>query len=453
MDKKIAAVYLTEGANDEGNARCLYASAGHKFHFSKVYGWQFWNGAFWQRESADQELDLAITTMLKARAKLAIDADREAIAKAAIPSARHVRECRAMFDELVPVDVSDFDNDPATVNAANGEIDLRSGDCRPHSSSQMYTYAFPAEYDPGADTSEWLAFLRDVVGGGEEMVRYLQTAVGYSLTGHTSEECFFYVNGPPRSGKGTFTETILTMTGQPFSVETDFATFTATRRPGDQNFDLAPLKPARIVFASESNAHEWLNSGKLKRMTGGNMITCAFKFGDQFSYWPRYKIWLVSNWAMQSDVEDDAVWGRARVINFPISRLGHEDKMLKRRMKRPENLKAVLKWAVEGAMRWFDEELKTPDYVAEHTEAARSAVDFVQGWLDECTNTLPGEWTANSVLYLSYSNWCKANGVTPKQQRGLGNALKTKGFQVGVLKRQGEDVSRGVQNLVLLHAA
>lgn len=446
-DKNLAGTYLMEGAHDEGNARCLLATVGDRFRYSSVYGWLHHNGRCWQREGADQELDLSIATMLKQRAKLAIDADREAIAKAAIPSARHLKACRELFDELVPALHTDFDNDPDTVNAANGEINLRTGAFTPHTPTQMYTYAFNAAWDAHADMSEWEDFITDVVGGGADMVRYLQKALGYSFTGYTSEECFLYLWGPPRSGKGTLTETILTLAGQPFAVETDFATFTAKRQPGDQNFDLAPLKPARVVFASESNANEWLNAAKLKRMTGGNMITCSFKYGDQFSYWPRYKIWLISNNTMQSDVDDDAIWGRARVLQFPISHLGTEDKALKRRMRSPANLSAVLRWIVEGARLWFDEGLRTPDYVIEHTQAARASVDYVQSWLDECTSMEPDAWTSNADLYKSYLGWCKNNGVTPKQQRGLSNALRAKSYPVGVQRKISGENSKGVQGL------
>jgi len=438
---------LTEGAHDEGNARCVLAAVGDKYKYSSVYGWMAYNGTHWQRRSAEQSLDLDIATVLKERAKLAIDADREAIVKAATPTARHIKSCRDLFDELVPADPDDFDSEPDMVNAANGEVNLRTGAFTPHAAAQMYTYAFNAHYNPNADMSEWESFLADTVGGGPEMVTYLQKALGYSFTGHTSEEVFFYVSGPPRSGKGTVTETILSLTGQPFAIETDFATFTAKRQPGDQNFDLAPLKPARVVFASESNTHEWLNAGKLKRMTGGNMITCAFKFGDQFSYWPKYKIWLTSNNAMQSDVDDDAIWGRARVMQFPVGHLGSEDKALKLRMRRPDNLSAVLRWIVEGARKWYADGLTAPDYVTEHTNAARSSVDFVQMWLDECTSKVEGEWISNAALYKSYAAWCKDNGVTPKQQRGLSNALKAKGFEVGSFGRTDSTVQKGVTGI------
>jgi len=44
---------------------------------------------------------------------------------------------------------------------------------------------------------------------------FFQMAVGYSLTGYTREEKFFHIPGSPRSGKGTVTEVLTTLLGEP----------------------------------------------------------------------------------------------------------------------------------------------------------------------------------------------------------------------------------------------
>lgn len=431
---------------------CAYAAFGREFLYCEAYGWMYWTGTHWSRELAEQRLDLAITAMLKQRCKLAIDNGKEAIIKAAIPSARHIQSCRTLFDERVPASVDEFDADPDTINVANGVLNLRTGMLAPHDPKQRFTYCMNTPYDPAADYSQWTAFLAATVQGGTAILAYLQMAVGYSLTGYTSEECLWYIHGPARSGKGTFAETIMTLTGQPFSIETDFGTFTAQRAAGDQGFDLAPLKPARIVFASESNSAEWLNSGKVKRITGGNMISCSFKHRDQFTYRPRFKLWLTSNHPVKADVDDDAIWGRVKALQFPNGHLGEEDKSLKQKMKSPDNLRGVLRWAVEGAMAWFQSErgLVTPDEIKAITSRSRQQVDFVQSWLDENCVPVADGWVGNSDLYANYLAWCKANGVAPKQQRGLSMALQSKGYEVGVQKKIGDKNQKGVGGLGLI---
>jgi putative DNA primase/helicase len=192
------------------------------------------------------------------------------------------------------------------------------------------------EYDASADCSLWLDFLRQVVTeDAPEVITFLQEAVGYALTGHTKEEKLLYLHGPTRSGKGTFTETLLVLFGHSLSSEVDFNTFTRDRSTDANNFDLAPLKPARLVVASESSQYERLNEAKVKQLTGGNYIRCAFKYGSHFTYRPQAKIVLVSNHEIKADPIDDALWGRIVRVEFPYSYLGREDTDAERALEVP----------------------------------------------------------------------------------------------------------------------
>ncbi len=86
----------------------------------------------------------------------------------------------------------------------------------PHHPAQRFTCCVPVGVGNEEDAKPWGAFLPDVLGS-KEMVDYLQMAVGYSLTGHTREEKIFYVYGPSRSGKGTFTEVLLALLLHPLA--------------------------------------------------------------------------------------------------------------------------------------------------------------------------------------------------------------------------------------------
>ena len=334
-------------------------------------------------------------------------------------------------------------------------LNLATGQLTPHDPAQRYTYCVPVEYDPSADQRMWREFLVDVVGSGPEVIEYLQMAIGYTLTGYTREECLFYVFGPTRSGKGTMTETLLALLPKPVALEVDFTTFTAARDHDTQNFDLAPLKPARVLFASESNRYQALNSSKVKSLTGGNEVRCAFKHRDHFSYRPQYKMWLVSNHPVNADVDDDALWYRVKVIEFPTSFADREDTSLKLRMKHPDNLCGVLAWAVEGAIKWFalgSHGLgpKTPDAVTVTTRQHRSDLDYVQAWLDECCSIDPAHWSANEDVYRSYRLWCTDNGVEAKKIRMFMLSLKAKGFIVSVQRKLNSINRRGIVGLRII---
>lgn len=446
---------LDQSADDEGNAQSLHLLFGHEFVYCEAYGYLHWTGTHWHIDGAEASLERAAVYTLKQRRVLAARAGHDHLARASIPNARKVKDCLFLFRSLVTVSVDEFDRESDTLNCANGVLDLSTGQLTSHDPAQRYTYCVPVEYDPAADQVLWREFLQDVVGGGLEVIEYLQMAIGYSLTGYTREECLFYIFGPTRSGKGTLTETFLALLPKPVALEVDFTTFTAARDHDTQNFDLAPLKPSRVLFASESNKYQTLNSGKIKSLTGGNEVRCAFKHRDHFSYRPQYKMWLVSNHPVNADVDDDALWYRVKVIEFPTSFADREDTSLKLRMKHPDNLRAVLAWSVEGAIKWFslgNHGLgpKTPAAVTATTRQHRSDLDYVQAWLDECCEVDPAHWSSNEDVYRCYRLWCTDNGVEAKKIRAFILSLKAKGFIVADVRRINSVTKRGVVGLRLL---
>jgi len=431
---------LQESEDDEGHAQCVFMLHGAEYRHCDAYGWMHYNGKYWQMDSAEAQLDRAVVRTLKERRSLAAEAGREKLVRIARPTASNVRNTKYLFRSLVITDVNIFDRDPDRINCQNGVLDLRTGDLEPHKPEQFFTYCLPIEYNPQADPTSWVDLLLQWTNGDRAVVDYLQTAIGYSLTGHTWEECLFYLYGPPRSGKGTFTETLLAMLGKkPLATEVDFASFTAARENDSQNFDLAPLKPCRFVVASESSKYRTLNAAKVKALTGGNDIMCAFKHKDHFTYRPEFKIWLSSNWPVNADVDDDALWYRVHVICFPNSYVDREDKRLKARCKGRQNLEAVLAWAIKGAIRWYNQDsqgLQVPKQIKAATEQHRIDLDYVGQWLEECIEQTgnPNHFVANAAIYLSYQNWCKENGVEPKRKRSLSMELDRKGLQTQQIK-------------------
>jgi putative DNA primase/helicase len=440
-------------ATDEGNADAFRSIYGQDFINCNESGWLAWNGKFWDADLADALIDEKVTEILRRRRVAAVQINKETVIKTSVPNRSRINSCLESLEKRLKVNIKDFDNKPDLLNCNNGYVDLKTGKLYPHDKSQRFTYAIRADYNPQADYSVWADFLSQVIGGGNAVIDYLKKAIGYSLTGYTSEECLFYCYGPTRSGKGTFTEALLQLLGDPISAEIDFNTFTAPRDSDNSNFDLAQLKPSRILFASESTRYRSLNAAKIKALTGGNQVRCCFKHKNFFSYRPAYSIWLTSNWPVNGDVDDDALWGRIRVIEFPNSFLGKEDKSLKTRIKDPKTLEGILAWAVEGAREWYKAGiggLKAPEEIKKVTTSQRNEADFVQMWLDECTELDEASWESNSIIMESYQKWCTQNGIEAKHMRSLSLTFKQKGLTVNVLNRRGAQVSKGVQGFKIL---
>lgn len=416
--------------------------------YSESLGWLHYTGTHWTAEAAEAAVDRAVVSTLIRRIEAASqsgDLDQyDKLRKFCLPNKSRVEGAKHLLSSLVHVLPAEFDCEPDLLNCRNGVLDLRSGELSPHSPMQRFMHCTTVDYKPAADQSVWLRWLSETVSD-TSTAAWLQMAVGYSLTGHTREEVLIYLFGPPRSGKGVFTETLLALLGSPLAKEINFSTFTAQRAGDSQNFDLAPLKPCRLVAASESNAYERFNEAKVKSLTGGNEVYCAFKHKTHFNYKPQFKVWLSSNQPVNADPDDDAVWGRVRLIEFPNSHLGTEDKLLKARLRTTAVLEGVLAWAVQGAMRWnaLDSRgLGEPASSLALKQVQREVLDAIGMWIDERCSIGHQFFTAAGDLYANYEQWCRSNGVECKRQKGFTMALQRKGYRYD-RQRVGEKIVRG----------
>lgn len=439
-------------ADDAGNGDAMEALFGREFLYVAERGWMRYTGSYWSLDLDSASITSCVVEMLRKRRHAAVDAQAEGLISCCKANASRINGAIFCFRSMVTISINEFDEDPDVINCQNGVVDLRTGAITPHSRHQRFTYCLDIPYNPQGSRDLWLEYLQGVVGGGQEVLSYLQKAVGYSLTGHTREEILFYLYGPSRSGKGTIAETLMRLIPSPISKMVDFNSFTAKRDGDTSNFDLAPLKPSRMIFASESTKGQALNPAKIKQLTGGDHVSCCFKHKDFFTYRPQFKVWMLSNHPVNGDPEDDALWGRVRVIEFPNSFLGKEDKTLKARLKEPAALEGVLSWAVEGAREWYAlgcEGLTTPDSVKASTAQHRADLDYVQQWLDECTSASQDSWEANERIIASYTAWCEANNAHAKGPKALAQSLQAKGFATGTQKWCEGKNKKGVRGISL----
>ena len=445
---------LVVGPYDEnGHARCAARYLKPQLRYTRTHGWLSWDGVRWITHS-DTEAQRLVIEFLERRRAAGQEAKVDKLAALNI-SSNLVGNVMKLLRSYLGDDIERYDSRPHLLNCRNGIVNLRTGELIPHDPEYRMLHLADVDYNPKALEKDhwaaWKAFLDENV---QEGVSYLQLVTGYSLTGETREEVLFYFYGPSRSGKGTFTEAMLKILPSPLGFETDFNTFTRDRSNDSNNFDLAVLRPARLVIASESERTDWLNPAKVKVLTGGNLIFCSFKRKDHFSYKPRYKIWLVSNHPATADPDDDAIWGRIRLVSFPITHLGREDRTLKRRLHKPEALQALFAWAVRGAMRWYQLEggIPAPKEMEALRAEFRKRADIVGQWIDDCCAEDDTYMVQGRKLYKSYQAYCKECGYRALSYRKFHESITRRGFKatrkenmrfISGLRLRGDDTSFG----------
>ena len=118
---------------------------------------------------------------------------------------------------------------------------------------------------PNADCPQFKAFLNQIFADDQSVSSFVQRAVGYSLGGYASEQCFLLLVGKGSNGKSTFLNTLQNVFGD-YAATTPAQTLMVDRYGNQQTNDLAKLVGIRFVAATETEKGQRLAESKIKRM-------------------------------------------------------------------------------------------------------------------------------------------------------------------------------------------
>ena len=334
---------------------------------------------------------------------------------------------------VYPVRMSLFDSNHFLFNCQNGTLDMDTLEFRPHNPRDFITKISPVVYDPEAKCDRWIRFVDEVMMGRAAVGRYLQKAVGYSLTGDTSLECLFIMYGPTtRNGKTTTIDTILKLMGEyGRSAKPDMlaSNFRGASNNGPSE-DVARLAGARFVGISEMEQKLTINASLTKQLTGNNKITARFLHENSFEFHLQAKIFIDTNHL--PNVNDQTLFESGRIKIIPFNRHFEEneqDKTLKTTLTDDTALSGILNWAVEGYRLYKLEGLEEPDEVNQATAQYRQDSDrfsqFADAWLEEGTdeNHQPFEVPIKAA-YRVYSRWCDDMNYRPENYKNFRAAME-----------------------------
>jgi putative DNA primase/helicase len=398
--------------------------------------WLFYNGAVWQVDNSDkiayQMAEETVRSIYAEASECEDKKDREAIADYAKKSESEAK-IRAMLKLAKPplsISIDELDRKPWLLNAMNGTINLKTGELQQHVSSDLISKIVPVRYDPTATCPEWIGFLNLIMDGNQEMLTFLQRAIGYSATGHTDERCIFILYGQGRNGKSTFTENIAYILPG-YAVKTPAETLLIKKWGDGIPSDIARLKGARFVYASETGQNRQLNEARIKELTGDkDTLVGRFLHHEWFEFVPSFKLWLHTNHKPNIRGADQAIWDRIKLVPFTVR---IPDEMIRPRREIDAIFEAerpgILSWLVQGCLDWQKHGLPNPDAVTQANTDYREESDTIKSFLDEVCIIEPSAQVAKNNLYEAYLNWAKNSGerfILNKNK--LGKALFEKGF-------------------------
>lgn len=322
----------------------------------------------------------------------------------------------AKGDQRVAVTIDFWDSDPWLLGTPDGTVDLRTGALRPPFREDGITKSTLVAPN-NSDCPRWLQFLSETTGADSELIRFLQQWCGYSLTGATREHALVFVYGPGGNGKSVFLNIVTAILKQ-YAATAAMDTFTASRNEKHPT-DIAMLRGARLVTASETEEGRAWAESRIKQMTGGDRLTARFMRQDFFEFVPQFKLMIVGNHKPVLRNVDEAA--RRRFLIVPFERKPEKpDRELEAKLMK--EAPGILQWMIQGCIDWQRNGLLKPASVIAATEEYFSDQDLFAHWLaDECEcevgNMELSE--ASSPLFRSWSDFAKSAGNSPGTQQSF----------------------------------
>ena len=434
----------TVWGTDDAMALAFTRRYHHDWRYVAAWGkWLMWDGQRWRGEQT-----LAATDLIRHVCRhAALHTENPRIAsKLAAASTVSSAERLARTDRRHAGTTEEWDANLWLINTSAGTVDLQSGRMRPHRREDFMLKMTAGTLNSHSKCPTWLRFINEVTGGDIQLASYLQRMFGYCLTGLTREHAMFFLYGTGANGKSVFVNTMLAIMGD-YGMNAPMETFMASRNDRHPT-ELAMLRGARLVVASETEQGRGLNESRMKELTGGDLITARDLFQPFFTYKPQFKVILTGNHKPSLKNIDEAIRRRLHLVPFTVTiPAERRDKELQNKLMQERD--GIFEWALTGCLEWQRNGLQPPECVLKATDEYFEAEDAIGRWIEERCILTPQAKSLTSELFADWKRWAETVSEDAGTQRRFSDLLLSRNVQKW---RNGVGL-RGFQGIGLRHPA
>ena len=412
-------------------------NAGKLLYVTQAGRWLTWTGTRWSWCNAGEDMQAAKQTadhFLKLTIELVRqDAERHRKRLAFALRLQNLPRLEAMMrlaqsePGLCIGSMTELDADPWMLGVRNGAIDLKRGALLSPDPRMLITRQAGTEFDRSAECPRWLQFLDSIFSGDAQTIKYIQRALGYSLTASTTEEVLFLAYGWGANGKSVFANIVSSVLGD--YAQAAPAALLTTRREGDAGprNDVARLCGARVVNINELQNGEVLDEQVVKMLAGRELIAARFLHKEYFDFLPSAKAWIRTNHRPVIHGTDDGIWRRLHLVPFKRKFAEDErDPWLEGRLA--DELPGILAWMVDGCLEWQKIGLSPSPLVRSESATYRTESDLLGEFLqDECVLDSNSR-ESQRIVFSAWCIWCANNAVRNGSKASFSRKLHERGI-------------------------
>lgn len=412
---------IQDTLNDTGNAERLFKTYGENLRYiPELNKFAIWDGDFWKLDNpantATIKLCINVAKFISHETTFGTnDKDFKDIlswAKSSL-SASRLNAMATLVRSLdgITVSINTFDKDPMLLNVQNGTLNLETNEFSPHKQSDMLLHAANVNFDKNATCPLWNdVFLAIVFDGNIDLLEYIQKIAGYSLTGLTKEQMFFYCYGVGRNGKSTLVNTIVGIMGD-YAAQVESDLFMVKQfAPEGHNEALANLQGKRMIATTEIESGRRLAPALIKKMTGGESIKTSRKYEHEIEFVPECKIWISGNHKLEIPDSTLSIWRRVKLIPFNVI-INEKDVQPDLFNDLKTEWPGILNWMIEGCRLWRTSGVIDAKAVRQATGAYKDEQDTVAQFIEEKCELGFDKQVSKSDLFKSFENWSEGHHV------------------------------------------
>lgn len=353
----------------------------------------------------------------------------------------------------ISIHTNELDTDPYLLGTPGGVVELRTGQLRPGRPEDLISRATTVTPEFGPVPQLWTDFLNTTFSADQDRIDYIRRIFGLAVIGEVREHILPLFYGPlGHNGKSTLIDIALHILGisdQGYATSVP-SEILMVRKHEAHSTELAQMAGRRLIVASELEDGQRLAEARIKLITGRDVISARFLYGQPFSFNPSHQIIMVGNNKPRATTGGPALWRRLASVPFD-----HQVPPEDRDPELPDKLIAIgghiLGWMIGGGLDYLNNGgLRTPKSVLDATEEYQHGEDSLGRFVEERIH-VGGPTTPAKIAVMTfreaYEKWCGESGDIPLSPKRINLELDTR---FGVKSFRGTGGTRFFQGVTLL---
>lgn len=325
-----------------------------------------------------------------------------------------IRDCSTILHSpLETHTLDDFNADESLINFANGLLDIRTGELKPHDPAVLSTVQLPLDYDPnaGTETPCFDNLIGHLSSGDEEVRKMLLQicALAISNINISQLKMFLLIYGARDSGKSVLFSLLSRLLGAENTHTTSLYLLEENR------FEPINLCGKRLAGSPELDNNSVVHHvGIIKALTGDDFVRAEIKCGGTYNFQFRGVLLFSSNDRPHLPSADDAFYYRLRLVEVPQSVKNKDPDFLEKLFgERPRIINKLLPYLLEVVQAGA---VIDPDSSKQLKKSYRAENAIEIAFFNECCTmreqlTRVTDNQTRTFIYRKFREWCIENGV------------------------------------------